>query len=326
MKHTVTLFALAFGACCYCMDGVQGEQFEQDSKTDGGALRPELCLPKNSAGRPAAGKRVPVTAPEYEGTDVHHMVYLPNDWTPAADHKYPVIVEFTGNYFPTSGSTGKVEDAALGYGISGGRFIWVTLPFVSQDRKENAVRWWGDESATVEYAKTNVPRICEQFGGDPKAAFICGFSRGAIATNYIGLYDDEIAKLWCGFITHDHYDGVKEWKGTSWGTPLAAYRKTAAERLGRLNGRPSLICQSGGTKQIADYLRPIVPLESLTFVNVNTRKILGDFPNNIAVHPHTDRWLVKNSDERRKVWAWVQQVVKQTRDVNKPTQNEKKDD
>lgn len=275
-------------------------------------LKGDLQLPQVSEGEPAAGKRVVVTSSEYAGTDVHHMLYLPPDWDAKAvadGTRWPVIVEYTGNYFPTSGSTGKVEDAALGFGISGGRFIWVTLPFVSAEHKQNAVTWWGDEAATIAYAKTNVPRICEKFGGDPDAVFLCGFSRGAIATNYVGLHDDEISKLWCGFITHDHYDGVNEWKSTTWGAPLTAYRKSAAERLGRLKGRPVLICQNEATSTIKEYLRPIISLDEFTFVDVNTTRILGKFPNNTAIHPHTDRWLVKDSAERRRVWAWVNHTL-----------------
>jgi len=113
-----------------------------------------------------------VTAPEYAGTGVHHMLYLPPDWQ--ADWKtrgrsWPVIVEYTGNKAPTLGSTGLVEDAALGFGVSGGRFIWVVLPYVSKTHVQNEVTWWGDEEATAAYAKTNVPRICAQFGGDTRA-------------------------------------------------------------------------------------------------------------------------------------------------------------
>ena len=69
--------------------------------------------------------------------------------------------------------------------------------------------WWGDREATIQYCKDNLPRICEEFGGDISNIFICGFSRGAIACSYIGLADDEIASFWKGMITHDHFDGQK---------------------------------------------------------------------------------------------------------------------
>jgi hypothetical protein len=270
----------------------------------------ELQLPALSDGPPSAGKRVAVTPAEYEGTNVHHMIYLPKDWVANSDQPYPVIVEYTGNQFPASGSTGKVEDSALGFGISGGNFIWVTLPFVSKDHQENAVRWWGDENATIEYAITNVPRVCAAYRGDPNLTFLCGFSRGAIAANYIGLHNNEIAKLWCGFITHDHFDGVKAW-GTAWGSPLEKYRKESAERLARLGGRPYLVCQNGSTQVTADYIlsTKATSMDSFAFLNVDTKQILGDFPNKIAVHPHTDRWLLSHSETRQKVWDWVSHVL-----------------
>lgn len=261
---------------------------------------------------PAAGKRVAVTAPEYVGTDVHHLLYLPIDWDAnwkEMGKSWPVVVEYTGNKYPISGSTGEVEGAALGYGLCGGHFIWVVLPYVARDGKHNEVTWWGDEKATVDYAKVNVPRICADFGGDERSVLVCGFSRGAIGVNYIGLYDDEIADLWCGFVSHDHYDGVREWRGTDWGTPLADYRRGAAERLGRLKKRPALVCQNEGTQDIQDYLGDRMSLEQFTFLDVPVAQIFPDIPNDMVIHPHTDRWLLKDSAARDRVEKWVSGVV-----------------
>ncbi len=272
----------------------------------------ELVVPQASSLPAGAGKRVAMTSEAYAGTQVHHMLYLPHDWNPNWQEQHqtwPVIVEYTGNFFPAAGSTGRVEDAQLGYGITGGQFIWVTLPFLSEDHSQNATTWWGDEQATVDYAKTQVPKICEQFGGDTSKVFLCGFSRGAIATNYIGLHDAEIAKLWCGLITHDHYDGEREWKGTTWGTPLEQYRNAAHQRLARLGNRPVLVCQNGGTDGIRTYLETQSSLEAFTFLNVKTSRILGEFPNSFAIHPHNDRWLTVDSPERREVWAWIYRVL-----------------
>ncbi|MHB8897875.1 MAG: hypothetical protein ACYC6Y_03915 [Thermoguttaceae bacterium] len=272
----------------------------------------DLVLPSLADGPPAAGRKVAITAPEYAGTAVHHLLYLPPDWQAdwkARGRSWPVIVEYTGNKAPTLGSTGTVEGAGLGFGISGGRFIWLVLPYVSQNHTENEATWWGDEEATVAYAKTNVPRICAEFGGDPRAVFLCGFSRGAIGVNYLGLHDDEIARLWCGLISHDHYDGVREWKGTAWASPLDKYRAEAAVRLRRLNGRPALICQNGGTEAIREYLAGHLSDADFTFLDVRVDEIFGKFPNELAIHPHTDRWLLKDSPDRRQVWAWVERVL-----------------
>lgn len=272
-----------------------------------------MQLPDLVQRAPAPGKRVVLTAPEYKGAAVHHLVYLPTDWHSdwkARGQSWPVVVEYTGNYYPTSGSTGEVEGAALGYGLCGGRFIWVVLPYVAEDHLHNEVRWWGDEKATVEYAKTNVPRICAEFGGDERAVFVCGFSRGAIGVNYVGLYDDEIADLWCGFVSHDHYDGVRAWQGTHWGMPLADYRQRAVERLQRLKGRPALVCQRDSTQDIQDYLKDQISLDAFTFLDVPVTQIFPELPDDEVIHPHTDRWLLKPSGSRDCVYQWVDDVVR----------------
>jgi hypothetical protein len=280
----------------------------------------DLQLPALENGLASPGKRVAVVPAEYEGTGVHHLLYLPPDWDPDWRNKgrsWPVVVEYTGNRFPTSGSSGEIEGAALGYGLSGGKYIWVVLPFVADDHQHNEVTWWGDQHATVEYAKKNVPRICKEFGGDSSRVFLCGFSRGAIAVNYMGLFDDEVAKLWCGFITHDHYDGVREWKGTDWGSPLANYREAAVQRLNRLQGRPVLICQNGGTREVEEYLSDYKKLAEFTFLGVPVKEIFPQIPNTLMIHPHTDRWMFVDSEARRQAWNWMEKVSDKKFNVTK---------
>jgi len=274
--------------------------------------------PRVEPGPPAAARRAVVTPPEYAGTDVHHAVWLPADWDAAraaAGARWPVVVEYAGNVHPPSGSTGRVEDAALGHGLTAGRCIWVVLPFVSADGARNETSWWGDLAATAAYAKVNVPRICHDFGGDPGRVLLCGFSRGAIAVNHVGLHDDEIARLWCGFVTHDHYDGVREWRGTDWGAPLEAYRAAAADRLRRIGDRPVLVCQQGGTAEIEAWLessgaRPA----QVTFLPVRIGALFPTLPCRLApgveiVSPHTDRWLAVDGPDRRTARAWVAGVL-----------------
>jgi len=179
-------------------------------------LMPLARIPVQEQGAPAPDKRVSVTEFEYAGTDVHHSLYLPANF--AERPRHPLIVEFTGNFYPLAGSTGRVEDAHLGYALTLGRdFIWVVLPFVSKDHRHNEVSWWGDEDATVVYTKTCIPRIIAQYQVDPNEVILCGFSRGAIAAGYIGLHDDDISKLWSAFFTSAHFDGVRPWSGTTWG-------------------------------------------------------------------------------------------------------------
>ena len=267
--------------------------------------RATLKLPELSPGDPAAGKRLKPTSPEYTGTEVYHTVYLPEHWSRNGE-PLPIVFEYTGNYFPKSGSTGEVKDAGLGFGLTGGRYIWVSLPYVHENGKENQVTWWGDTSATIEYAKTNVPRIIREYNANPDAVFLCGFSRGAIGVNYLGLHDDEIATLWTGFITHDHFDGIREWGKTDWGSPLSKYRAEAAERLKRVGGRPYLVCQNGDQYGSEAFVKEIlVEAENFTFLNVPTIEIFGSFPHPLAKAPHTDMWPLLPSVYRTNAWEWM---------------------
>ena len=265
----------------------------------------DFVTPAMTEEAPAAGKRVRQVAPEYEGTEVYHALYLPVDWKPG--RKYPVIVEYTGNKWERCGSTGEVKDANLGYGMSGGRgFIWVSMPYVEKGRQKNAVTWWGDKQATVDYCKVNLPRICQQFGGDPENVFICGFSRGAIGSSYIGLADDEIAAFWRGMFTHDHFDGQREW-----GYPECD-RKSALKRLARLNGRPVLICGEHASQVRDQFLKDHLGLARFTFLDVPTNKIFK-IPEGQVIHPHTDLWMHRESTYRQQARAWLQKVLEERR-------------
>ena len=255
-------------------------------------LEKDLITPEMTNEPPAAGRRVRQVAPEYAGTEVYHALYLPTDWKP--DGRYSVIVEYTGNKFPACGSTGEVKDANLGYGLSAGEgFIWVSMPYIEEGGKQNAVTWWGDKQATVDYCKTNLPRICEQFGGDPNSTFICGFSRGAIGASYIGLADDEIASLWKGFITHDHFDGERTWNYA------ASDRQSGLNRLARLQGRPVLVCGDAN-----DFLHDHRNLAKFTFLKVPVAEIFA-IPEGKVIHPHTDLWMHRESHYRRQARKWL---------------------
>ena len=68
-----------------------------------------ISLPPIS-GSPGPGLRTPLSLSQYSGTQVHHLLTLPDDWSAsavAAGQKWPVIVAYTGNYFPSLGSEGK---------------------------------------------------------------------------------------------------------------------------------------------------------------------------------------------------------------------------
>ena len=201
----------------------------------------------------------------------------------------------------------------------------MSLPYISVDHTDNAVTWWGDAKATVAYAKLNVPRIIETFDGDLSAVFLCGFSRGAIGVNYIGLHDDEISSLWTAFITHDHFDGVKAWGKTQWGAPLTQYRAEAMERLQRVGSRPYLICQNGKNRETELYIRSVLSdVTNYTFSYIDTAEALGVFPNDVAKAGHNDRWLFKPSRYRRATWEWMNAVTNRPASMSPTWGNEVK--
>ena len=264
------------------------------------SFQPDLTVPALSIGKPAVGVRVKQTHPQWKGTQVYHIVYLPKGWQ--TDKRYPVIIEYAGNgpYRSRFGdvSSGYPEGSKMGYGISGGEgFIWVCLPYLNNAGTANVTKWWGnapkyDVGPTVAYCKKAVPWICKEYGGDPKRIVLCGFSRGAIACNFIGLYDDEIAKLWRAIIPYSHYDGVNE----RWGYP-GADRQSALNRLRRLGDRPQFICQEVSVGQTnldatQNYLEATGVKGRFTFQSTGFRN-------------HNDAWLLRPSLSRSKLRKWL---------------------
>ncbi len=261
-----------------------------DQLPDISSVKPDLTIPEVTAGEPSPGRLVRRVAPDFKGTDVHHLIYLPTDWK--LEGKYPVIVEYPGNgpYKNRHGdiSTGEVEGCRLGYGASGGKgYIWICMPFISQDGKKNQRQWWGGVDASVKYCKETVRRECKTWGGDPKRVILSGFSRGAIACNYIGLYDDDIASLWSGFICHSHYDGV-----IKWGYP-GSDREAAAVRLGRLGKRPQFVTHEGSVQGAQDYLKEAAPEGNFTF-------------HALPYHNHTNAWVLRDIPLRKELRSWLQ--------------------
>ncbi|MBK7931650.1 MAG: hypothetical protein IPJ98_30480 [Bryobacterales bacterium] len=255
---------------------------------------PDLQTPPVVPGEAAAGRRVRQTIARWQDTEVHHALYLPHDWKPGG--RYPVIVEYAGNgnYRNRFGdvSEGTVEGSNLGYGLSGGAgFLWLCLPYVNTRAQRNQELWWGDADATVEYAQLAVSEVCSRFGGDPRRVILAGFSRGAIACNYIGLRTDAIAALWAGFIPYSHYDGVRE----TW--PYSdCDRASALRRLQRLRGRPQFILHENSVEETRHYLE-------------NTG-VKGDFTfRTLAFRNHNDAWALRDIPERRAVRQWLSKLT-----------------
>ncbi len=255
------------------------------------SVPPDLTTPPATDGPPAPGKRVRQSNGEDARSGVYHLLHLPTDWREG--ETYPVIVEYAGNRYKTC--LGTVEGSSLGYGISGGRgVIWICMPFVDATRRENALNWWGDVDATVDCCMYTVERICMDYGGDPESVFVAGFSRGAIACNYIGLHDDEIASLWRGFICHSHYDGVQTW-------PYAGCdRESTARRLERLGQRPQFISHENSVEEARSYLTEAYPSGSFTFLSL-------PFPE------HTDTWVLRDIPERKLLRDWFSNALKDDR-------------
>lgn len=257
---------------------------------------PDLQVPEARAAAPAPGVRRVQTTAGWAGTAVHHTLYLPTDWSPGK--RFPVLVEYAGNggYRNAFGdvSEGTVEGCRLGYGISGGRgFLWLCLPFVEvgEGGKRNATKWWGDVLETKRYCLATVRDVCARLGGDERAVVFCGFSRGAIAANYLGLHDDEIAPLWRAFICHSHYDGVSE----RW--PYAGVdRASALVRLRRLGGRPQFISHEGSTRATEDWLRDTGVDGRWTFVAIPFRN-------------HSPDWVLRDLPARRELRTWLADVL-----------------
>lgn len=254
-------------------------------------VSPDLAVPALSEGPPAAGKRVRL------GLSV---LYLPTDWQPGA--KMPVIVELAGNggYTNKFGdvSTGLPEGSNLGYGLSAGRgFIWLCVPYLNAKGDAIAITWWGDPPTydpqpTLKNLRENVHSVCRDYNGDASKVVLCGFSRGAIACNFLGLHDDETASLWCGFLAYSQFDGVRTWPYPG------CDREAALLRLKRLGNRPQFICgEASNAQETEAYLRPLLPQADLTFLSTGFRN-------------HNDAWTLRPSPTREKAREWLQRVVK----------------
>ena len=281
----------------------------------------DLENPAITAGEPAPGKMVLQSLPAYAGTGVAHTLYLPTDW--AAGKRFPIIIEYLGNKC-------RVRDNKnIGYALSGGKgFIWAVLPYISADAKSDMDWWWGDVDATVAYAKEAVPAICRQWGGDPAQVVLTGYSRGAIACNYIGLHDDEIARLWRAMIPVSHYDDAH----TAWGmTPGEQGR--APERLRRLGGTPQLICGEhssrsarGGDAELSRLIaekkldtfaaaKTGLGLEPLTQLEGTRKFVTRHLPQghftviDLPWVNHGTSVLHRDTPERRQIRDWLRQTL-----------------
>lgn len=256
-------------------------------------VKPDIETPGLSSGPPAAGKRVKAQLAGF-GNDVYHVLYLPPEWRKR--RHYPVIVEYAGagNFANDYGdvSTGVPEGSNLGFGISGGHgFIWLCLPYVDTDNGRNAITWWGNADATVDYCLRAVKEVCDHWGGDRRKVLLAGFSRGAIACNYIGLRNDVIARLWRGFVCYSQYDGVRAWSYPD------SDRASATARLRRLGGRSQFICDEAGIDDTRAF--------------IESTKVPGDYRfHALPFRNHNDAWTLRPVPLRKTLRDWTRRTLR----------------
>lgn len=295
-----------------------------DAPPDVLTISPDLSHPVISEGSPAPGRLVLQQLPAYSGTEVYHALWLPEDWTPK--RRFPVIVEYLGN-------SQRVQKGFKGAGMGmGGKrgFIWIVLPFVDVGGRADAAWWWGDVTATIAYAKEAVPALCAAWSGDPSRVILTGHSRGAIACNYIGLHDDEIAKLWRAIVPFSHYDDGH----IPWGMTPEEQAK-APERLARLGsipqyvmGEQSILPQPWGDKELRATLserklasfaeaRNVLGLKPITEIEGTKEFLKKNFKGNseklvVADLPyvnHSSEILLRDIPERKQLRQWLARVL-----------------
>ena len=264
----------------------------------------------------------------FAGSKVQHMLYLPPSWkhTPVVTrHRrlLPVVVEFSGNgILPQDGGNWTVN----GWGLTAGQgFIWLNLPFVSAIRGKrtcNQRNWFGCDPAagdlysadsnricshnksadshfnpepTVRYAVLAVRMVLARYGGDPSRVLLTGHSRGALAVNFIGLHNDEIAGLWSAFAPTSHYDGVKPWAYPG------SDNVSALSRLRRIGERPVFVAAECNlaTRYARDYLRD-------TGINLSNFHIAGT-----GFADHNPFWSLRPDPEgtRAAMRAWLRRLL-----------------
>ena len=142
----ITLTQMVLTSCMLAAPAVSSQDLPDISSVD-----KELSIPKTSAGAPAAGARVRETTPGWDAEEVHHMLWLPEDWEPEVT--YPVIFEYPGNGGYSDDFDGTPENSGLGYGLTAGRgYIWVCLPFVQVKEGKRSIAEAGRNSSQLRRA------------------------------------------------------------------------------------------------------------------------------------------------------------------------------
>ena len=94
----------------------------------------------------------------------------------------------------------------------------------------------------------------------------------------------------CKFIPYSHYDGDQLWPYP------ASDAASAIERMKRLKGRPSFICQEVSIEKTRRFIEASGVAAPFTFQAVPFRN-------------HTDAWILRESPARVALWQWVRTVL-----------------
>jgi len=276
------------------------------------SVPPDLFTPNITNSLPGAGIRIKQTTPGYENTFMYHTLYLPTNWKNSTSTKYPIIAEYTGNG-PWSSpygdySCGAPDCSNLGYGLSKGEnYIWVSLPFANNNGTQIERYWWGcvnstitpnctyNVTPTIQYTLSTIQYIVDTYHGDSKNVILTGWSRGALATMYVGLYDDTIASVWAGFAPYSHYDGrsTDQWVPYPYHDPASAI-----QRLQRLNNRSVFITEErNGT------------LDTMEFLNSTGLNLSNFQAYSTGFCNHDDQWVLRPSVTRTLFRQWLSNIT-----------------
>lgn len=254
-----------------------------------------------------------------------------------AAHKWPLLVEYSGNYCGPGGPV-ELNDCgsewtAQGWGIGlGTRYIWLTLPFLTADlgnATANSVYWWGcnstgcptcdpptdcynlgpnknesyTTSTTVAYAKAAIKQVAEQYGVDMTKIVLIGHSRGAIAVQAIGGADDEMASMWAGVVAASHYDDIGS---ESW--PYASSQAAGT------HGKADAIVRAKRMASIPKFLVGECDLESgvaAGWLQETTNGAGVVAALSTGFRDHTGFWILRPSPTgaREKIRSWVANIT-----------------
>lgn len=256
------------------------------------------------------------TEPSYAaaGSEMFHALYLPSDW--ASTRQWPILVEYAGNgpFDDPYGdySPGTPEGSNLGYGLTAGQgAIWISMPFGNLNGSANQGWWWGcppncgvchcygyfNATPTLDYTQRTIQYVAQQYSGNLSVVVLLGFSRGAIAVNYMGYSNDAIAATWKGSIAYAHYLGRPSDTVFPYPCNTSACGEVALAR----------VAASRAPQYIVEELDNA---RNLTQVWVNSTGIQIDATYaSTGFCNHNDAWVLRPSRGRDAMRAWYAQLL-----------------